>query len=591
MNWLQRKVRRWLGITDLVPTPLAKAIGVPAGTLKRMHREAEKSKAQPVEGLDGAYFIKNMYPRGKEMGLPELPPGVIPSDDRMPVGEALTLAMDSGVQELARDSMPNVGGLFAWGNEGLAFGYFFQGYPYLAQLTQISEYRAPSDVLADEMTRRWLKLKATDKKKTEAGDDEVADGKDLADKITEIEQCMEDMDVRGHFRTCIKQDGYFGRSQLYVRIKDQDDDGPRQLPLLVENIKKGTLVGFQPIEAYWTTPYSYNAIDPTRPDFYKPSSWFVMGKKTHTSRLLMFLSRPVPDLLKPSYNFGGLSLTQLLEPAVNMWLRTRKSVNDLIHKFSITALLTNLAALLEDTENGGVMGRAQLFANNRDNQGLMLLDKNTEELGQVNTPLASLDKLQAQSQEHMAAICHEPLVVLTGVTPSGLNASSDGEIQVWHEYVGSQQKNSCDDKVKLIIEMIQMHLYGTIDDGITHEWVPLDEPTATELATERKSDADRDGVYIDKGVLDPQEVRDRLAKDPTSGYDGLTGEAPGPQELDGEGDDEGDDVPAGDPDAPAALEHASTEADKDRKHESTEADKDRKHQLKLAAKKAPAKKP
>lgn len=565
------------------------------GVLKNMRLAVRQTADRAASGLDGASLIKHMYPRGGELRLPELPPGVIPA--KRPTGAGLVLAMDNGVKEIAYDAMPDVGGVFGWGNDNFAFGYFFQGYPYLAQLVQIAEYRAPSEMQAAEMTRRWVKLKVTDKKKKKDGTKEFAEdeGKPgtaekpaesdaLADKITEITQCMEDMKLRDHFRTCIQYDGFFGRGQLYIRIKGQDSDRARQLPLEIspESIKKGSLIGFQPIEPYWTTPYSYNAVDPTLPDFYKPSSWFVMGKKTHHTRLLMFLSRPVPDLLKPAYNFGGLSWTQLLEPAVNMWLRTRKSVNDLIHKFSITALMTNLGSLLEDQENGGVVGRAQLFANTRDNLGVMLLNKATEEIVKADTSLASLDKLQAQSQEHMAAIVHQPLVVMTGITPAGLNADSEGEIQVWHEFLSSQQQ-LIDGNVKLCIEAIQCHLYGEIDDAITHEWQPLDEPTAKELAEERKSDADRDGVYIDKGVLDSQEVRDKLSKDPTSGYDGLSGEAPGlPEpELTGEGGDDDDDG--------ADLEHASGEADKDRKHESSENDKDRKNALKLAAKKSAAK--
>lgn len=596
MNWFKRRLRAWLDMDAPAPTA-----DVPAGTLKHIRRAAARSKA------GARSVIAEMYPNAKPLCLPDLPPGVIPE-----VMPAHTLAMD----ELARDAMPtNVERFFSWGNDAMAFGYFFQGYPYLAQLTQISEYRAPSEMLAAEMTRKWIKLKATDKKKKPGENDDADDNKqanddalpsdddsaeedsgaqDIADKITEITQCMEDMDVRGAFRTCITLDGFFGRAQLYIRIKGQEGDDVRQLPLLIdkESIGKGMLLGFQPIEPYWTTPFSYNAVDPTRPDFYKPVSWFVSGKKTHASRLLMFLSRPVPDLLKPAYNFGGISMTQLLEPAVNMWLRTRKSVNDLLHNFSITILKSNLATLLgEDDDAGGLIERAQLLVNNRDNQGVAIIDMVSEDIVKADTSLAGLDKLQAQAQEHMAAIAHEPLVVLTGVTPAGLNASSEGEIQVWHEYLGSQQKNMCDAPLKLCIEAVQLHLYGEIDDAITYEWVPLDEPTAAELAAERKSDADRDGVYIDKGVVDPQEVRDKISKDPTSGYDGLSGEAPGPP-IDpnaNPGDDNEDgDADADSGEADASREHESGEADKDREHQSSEADKDRKHEMKLAAKKSAA---
>ncbi len=581
---------------------------VPAGTSLRSKLRRAITTSKGSIRAASRNLIRDLYPNARELAIPELPPGVIP--DKMPTGKNLTLAMDSGVQEIARDAMPGVERFFSWGNEGMSFGYFFQGYPYYAQLTQISEYRNPCERLATEMTRKWIKLKSTDKKKkpneaekpgddTQANDatpppddEEAAPAQDLADKIVEITQQLEDWDVRGVFRQAVIHDGWFGMGPIFIRIKGQEGDNARQLPLTIgpDSIKKGDVLGFSNIEPYWLTPYSYNAVDPTRPDFYKPISWFSLGKKTHASRFFMLCARPVPDLLKPAYNFGGQPLIALLEPAVNMWLRTRKSVNDLLHSFSVTILKSNLATLLQDDEDGGLIGRAELMTTMRDNQGVAVIDFTTEDIVKADTSLAGLDKLQAQAQEHMAAICNEPLVIMTGVTPSGLNASSEGEIQVWHENVGAQQKNVIDRPLKQVIELAQLNLYGEIDDAITHEWVPLDEPTTKELAEERKSDADRDGVYIDKGVLDPQEVRDKLSKDPTSGYDGLSGEAPGPPidpnanpEDDADGDADEDTAP--DADADASREHESSEADAQRKHESSENDKDRKHQLKLAAKK------
>src|SRR5262249_13866582 len=112
-------------------------------------------------------------------------------------------------------------------------------------------------------------------------------------------------------------------------------------------------------EPIWTTPTVYNSIDPTDPDFYKPPAWYVLGRETHASRLLTFVSRPVPDILKPAYNFSGLSLSQLIEPYVVRWLKTVDSVNRLISNFSTSGLLTNMQASLdEDSTGAGLFKRA-----------------------------------------------------------------------------------------------------------------------------------------------------------------------------------------------------------------------------------------
>jgi hypothetical protein len=99
----------------------------------------------------------------------------------------------------------------------------------------------------------------------------------------------------------------FGHGQIFIKIKGQESDEARKLPLVIDpaTIKKGSLLGFAVVEPLWTTPYAYNSNDPTAPDFYKPRAWFVLGKQTHADRLLSFISRPVPDMLKPAYNFGG----------------------------------------------------------------------------------------------------------------------------------------------------------------------------------------------------------------------------------------------------------------------------------------------
>ncbi|TAM84101.1 MAG: DUF1073 domain-containing protein [Candidimonas sp.] len=74
--------------------------------------------------------------------------------------------------------------------------------------------------------------------------------------------------------------------------------------------------------------------------------------------------------------------------------------------------------------------RLQIFNTGRDNHGVNAVNKDTEEFDNVLAPLGNLDKLQAQSQEQMCAPSGLPLVYLTGITPSGLNATSQGEIEV-----------------------------------------------------------------------------------------------------------------------------------------------------------------
>ena len=419
-------------------------------------------------------------------------PGVLPKGTP-------TLAMDQAIEdsyEWARNS-----GLWS---EGLGF----LGYPYLAELTQRAEYRRPSEIIAREMTRKWIRLQAT-------GDE------DKTEKIEQIKAEMERLDVRGVFRRALEMDGFFGRSHIYLDFGDITDEEAKT-PLVLSKVKiDGKLRRLAVIEPMWTYPNQYNSTDPLKPDFYRPQTWFVMGRVAHKTRLLTIVSRELPDMLKPAYSFGGLSLSQMLKPCVDNWLRTRQSVSDAVSNFSIMLLSTNMGEIL----NGGaaqiLLDRAALFNSVRDNNGVMVCDKDTEDLKNVSMPLGGLDKLQAQSQEHQAAVTGIPLVKMFGVTPAGLNASSEGEIQCFNTEMQAAQESTCSRQLKYIIDVIQISLFGEVDPAIGFTWEPLWSLSETELTTARKTEADTDCQLIDHGVIDPSEARARLAADEDSPYAAL----------------------------------------------------------------------
>lgn len=502
------------------------------------------------------FIADGTIPR-REFKAPALPPGVVPKN--------AAFALDSG----------GMGANYNWLNtQGGWCGLGFPGYTYLAELAQRSEYYEPNQVIATELTRRWI---------TWEGGDEA--------KIDELKEAFEKFQVRDHVRQCVMHDGLFGRGQLYIRIKGQETDARRAQPLVVDDenkgatIPKGSLLGFKPIEPVWSTPYAYNSSDPTRDDFYQPEVWYVMGKSTHASRLLPFISRPLPDILKPSYNFSGMSLSQLIEPYVVRWLKGVDSVSRIINMFSLIYLSTDMQATLQGGDGADFFRRLQLFNAMRDNRGIAAINKSSEEFGQVTVPLTNLDKLVAQLQEHMAAPTHIPLVKLTGITPGGLNASSEEDLNVWYDWCGALQSNVLNPNIAAISKIVQLHLWGAVDPDITHSWVPLDTPTDKEEAEIRKADGDRDTAYVGAAVLAPEEVRERLRRDPTSGYSFISAEdAPEPLLETAELDEDG---------KQADHDRAGELADADHKREGENAERDHKHakeleRIKNQGKKKPA---
>lgn len=447
------------------------------------------------------------------------PAGVIPADIRSAV-----LAMDATPY-----GSPDFAGMTT-GQSG------FPGYPYLAQLAQRPEFRKMVDVNSKEMTRKWITL-------TSVGEE------DKSEKIAILEKAMKRYKLRAAFKKAMDDDGFFGRGQIYIEVRTPKGIAASVDPVELQTklfrsdkkITLGSLVAFRCVEPMWTYPGVYNASDPLQADYYKPQSWYVMGKEVHDSRFLMFVSRPVPDVLKAAYNFGGLSLTQIAEPYVDNWLRTRDSVGDMVHSYSTSGVKTNMQSTLSGGDGSDLRDRAELFDLYRDNRGVMFLDYNTEEFFQFNTPISGLDTLQAQSQEHMCSVSSIPLVKFTGITPNGLNASSDGEIRVFYDDIHSNQEAVYRDNLQEAINIIQLSEFGEIDPDISFKFEPLMELSDEEKANIRKTEAETDDILVNNvGSLSADESRERLAGDPDSPYHSL--ELNNNDDLEDEEDDEEDDA-------------------------------------------------
>jgi phage-related protein (TIGR01555 family) len=462
--------------------------------------EQEKARKRAMSRAKLRSMEKRARDAATRWESPTLMPGVVPQ------GQAPAVAMDSLCGQTYQFLNSAAGGLYAANIQP------FPGYPNLAALATRPEYRAFASTISTELTREWIEITSKDRQ----------DAKVLAEKIKQLEEACEYFNLRSVFRQAAEQEALFGRGQISINIKGTDIS----LPLILDpcTITKGSLRDFTPVEAMWTSPSMYNALDPTAPDFYKPTHWWMLGRDIHASRLLTIITRPLPDMLKPAYNFSGMSMSQLAQPYVENWLRTRQAVSDLIDKFSRTFLKTDMAQVLNGGDGGDLFDRLDIYVNTFSNLGMGVMDKEAEDIVQVNTPLSGLHELQAQAQEHMCSVSRIPAMILTGISPSGLNASSEGEIRAFYDWIAAMQEAHYAQPIDTCLKVIQLHLWGEIDDSITFKFKSLWQTSAKEESEIRRARAEEASIYITNGVIDASEARQNLADDPDSGWDNIDGE-------------------------------------------------------------------
>ena len=433
--------------------------------------------------------------RPHKHAIPKPFPGVVPAGTASPA----TLAMDSWGNGVAQFGVQG-------SIEGIGWdGYSFMGYALLAELAQIPEFRRPSEIIADDMTREWVKLVSV------SNLDKTEYLKDLNDE-------MDKFAVKEVFRAAFETDNFFGLGHIFVDLGDQVSS-ELQTPLVPSiKIKQGSLKALRLVEPMWTYPVDYNAINPLSADFYRPSKWYVMGTQVHASRLITIVSRPVPDMLKPAYQFGGLSLTQQLKPYVENWLRTRQSVSDITHNFSTPVLKVDMDQMTTKQGAEQLAMRAMIYNTMRDNQGLLVCSMTKEDFKIESAPLAGLAELQNQAAEQMAFPDGVPLVKLFGIAPSGLNASSEGEIRVYNDTIHGKQERHGTPHLQRVIEILQLNKFGSIDPDIGFIWQPLEVASEKEKAEIEKMNTEVDCALVDHDIISPLEVRTTIAAAEDSRY-------------------------------------------------------------------------
>lgn len=110
----------------------------------------------------------------------------------------------------------------------------------------------------------------------------------------------------------------------------------------------------------------------------------------------------------------------------------------------------------------------------------------------------------------VAATAGMPATVLFGMSPAGMNATGQSDIQLWHSSVAAERRDKLMPQYERIIDLLMKSSEGPTNGEVIEGWgltfrslMELSEP---ERVTMRKTQAETDSIYIGDGVLLPEEV-------------------------------------------------------------------------------------
>jgi hypothetical protein len=399
----------------------------------------------------------------------------------------------------------------------------FLGYAEYALLSQNGLIQRIIQSISRDSVREWITIYS---KKTGSSNSNA--------KIADIEAEMKRLHVRDKIRQCIEQMVMFGGCKLYPKILGDDSkDGGEELltPLTLEKIPKKGLLYLKPIEPLYATPGTFNAVNPLAEDYYVPSDWTILGARVHESRLGHFRYNDVPTLLKPIYWFNGMPLIQLCLDYLWGFETVRQNIIGISGRYNINIFKTNMAALLNykdgsSFQNGeDVLSRLKLAQALQNNYSIFALDNNPtapEEWQQFNMTMAGLTEILNENAGYLCALSGIPESILfMKKSKGGLGHSDDNEKKNYYANIGSFQDVNIRPSLEMVFEFIQMSLFGKVDPDLDFKFNALDKKTDKEIWEIQKIKADINTQYFADGILEGNEIRESISKDPDSGYAGL----------------------------------------------------------------------
>ncbi|WAT10140.1 DUF1073 domain-containing protein [Rouxiella badensis] len=445
-------------------------------------------------------------------------PGYIPTLDEIKAlfGPAKTLGTPKGAAIAVDHAMNNSGGYsllqhaFEMG-QGLGGGPAFMGYAALSNIAQNGLIRACVETVADDMTREWIEIISADID---------GDGDDSDDKKI-IEDAMIDYQVREVFHKAAELNGYFGGCLIFIDTGAKDT--LLSLPLDISD-KSAELKNFQRftvIEPINIFPGRYDSTNPLSPRYFNPDTWWVLSKEVHASRLIRIVGDELPVLLKPSYNFLGIPRAQILYDYVLHFQDARAAATRLLEKFSLTILKTDMQDILTNPNSTSSLDTRLDYMNSyRSNDGTLAIDMEMEDIVNVVTPLSGVTDIVRQQLEFVVAINRTPAVKTMGISPAGFN-TGEADLTNYNDHVATEQGKLFRPGLQKALDIIQIVKFGKIDKSVSFEFRSLNEDDDAAIANTQKTKSDSDASYLDRNVLSPQEVRQKLAADPNSGYSGI----------------------------------------------------------------------
>lgn len=336
------------------------------------------------------------------------------------------------------------------------------------------------DVVADDMTRKGVKLNGLSTPK----DSEM------------IDQEMDRLQVWDKLNKNIKWSRLYGGSLAVMMIDGQNVS----TPLNPNTIGKGQFKGLMVLDRWMVQPTLEDLVTEMGPDYGKPKYYDVItdsvglcNQRIHYSRVIRMDGVELPYWQSITENLWGQSVIERLEDRLTIFDSATLGAGQLVYKAHLRTY--KVKKLREIIAAGGkfydaLVKQIQEIRMWQSNEGMTLMDADDAfETHQYS--FTGLDNLLLQFGQQISGATGIPLVRLFGQSPAGLNATGESDLANYYDNINQQQEGRLRTPLQVLYAVLHMSVLGKpLPDSFSFKFASL-----WQLDDEKKAN-------VAKGVTD-----------------------------------------------------------------------------------------
>jgi phage-related protein (TIGR01555 family) len=284
----------------------------------------------------------------------------------------------------------------------------------------------------------------------------------------------------------------FGAAFIYMGV---DDGQAQETPLLIQKVR-----GVRFLNVLTSKELSHASFygDPNTSQYGHVETYRLNTSSAiiHESRLISFFA--IPPLNHRQY---PPSILQRVYPVLQQFHTAWQSTAHLMTDAAQGVFkLKNLHVSMGTNRSDELLKRMELVDMSRSISRSILLDAD-EDFRRDSYSFSGIPEILEKMMLRLAAAARIPVSLLMGQAPAGMNATGESDTRFFYDQVRAEQE-----ALKPKLKHLTKILSGDPQAQITIEFPALWQMTDREKADLRRMEAETDRIYLQEGVLLPEEV-------------------------------------------------------------------------------------